>query len=302
MSHSHSHSHSHSKTGFRLFITIVINVFITVTQIIGGIFANSLSLLSDALHNFSDVVALALSWGANILARKKADKAKTFGYKRAEILAAFFNSAALTGIAGLLVYHAVIKFFNPEEIKSLTVIYLALMSIVLNALSVFIIKEDAAESMNIRSAYLHLLTDVMTSVAVFVGGIAMYKWKVYWVDPVVSVVIAIYLVKQSFSLLKESLEVLMQFAPSGISVEEIKKTVDGFENVRDFHHIHLWRLGEKDIFLEGHIDLDRDLPLSETTALIERIEKELKERFGITHFTFQPEFGREDDKSLIHRD
>ncbi len=294
-----SHSHTHSKIGLRLFITIIINVFITVAQIIGGLFANSLSLLSDALHNFSDVVALALSWGANVLAQKKPDEEKTFGYKRAEILAAFFNSAALTGIAGLLIYHAILKLFNPEEIKSLTVVYLALLSIVLNALSVFIIKEDASHSMNIKSAYLHLLTDVMTSVAVFVGGVLMYKWKIFWVDPVISVIIAVFLVKQSFSLLRESLEVLMQFAPNFIDLNEIKTELEQFDFVDNVHHIHLWRLNDDEVFLEAHVDFKENLTLEKATKKIEKLEKFLKENFGVTHVTFQSEYNRKDDKSPV---
>ena len=294
-----SHSHTHSKIGLRLFITIIINVFITVAQIIGGLFANSLSLLSDALHNFSDVVALALSWGANVLARKKPDEEKTFGYKRAEILAAFFNSAALTGIAGLLIYHAILKLFNPEEIKSLTVVYLALLSIVLNALSVFIIKEDASHSMNIKSAYLHLLTDVMTSVAVFVGGVLMYKWKIFWVDPVISVIIAVFLVKQSFSLLRESLEVLMQFAPNFIDLNDIKTELEQFDFVDNVHHIHLWRLNDDEVFLEAHVDFKENLTLEKATKKIEKLEKFLKKNFRITHVTFQSEYNRKDDKSPV---
>ncbi len=297
-----AHSHEHSASGFRLFITILLNIFITVAQVIGGFAANSMSLLSDALHNFSDVVALSVSWFANILAHKKPDESKTFGLKRAEILAAFFNSATLTGMALLLIYHAVLKFFNPEEIKSLIVIYLAFLSIVLNTLSVFIIKDDAAKSMNIKSAYLHLLTDVMTSVAVFVGGIAMLKWKIFWVDPAISIFIAVYLIFQSYSLLKESLEILLQFTPYDFSIPKIKEFMENFEEVDNVHHIHLWRLGENEVFFEAHVDFSRDLSLKEATNLLEAIEKGLKDKFGISHTTLQPEFDRQDDKSLISSD
>ncbi len=295
-----SHSHQHNEvSGKRLFITILINIFITVAQVIGGIVSGSLSLLSDALHNFSDVVALVVSWIANILSSKDADERKTFGYKRAEILAALFNSAALVGIALSLIYHAVLKLINPEPVKSTIVIYLALLSIVLNYLSVLIIKEDSKKSMNVKSAYLHLLTDVMTSIAVFVGGIVMLKWKLFYIDPIISILIALYLIKVSFALVKETIEVLMHFAPENIDLNEIKSEMEKFDYIDNIHHIHLWRLSDHEVFLEAHIDFKENLSLEEATKKIEELERFLRENFGITHTTFQQEFNRDDDKSPI---
>lgn len=295
-----SHSHHHNEvSGKRLFITILINVLITVSQVIGGIVSGSLSLLSDALHNFSDVVALVVSWVANVLSGKDADERKTFGYRRAEILAALFNSATLIGIALSLIYHAVLKLINPEPVKSVIVIYLALLSIALNYLSVLIIKEDSEKSMNVKSAYLHLLTDVMTSIAVFIGGILMLKWKLFYVDPVISILIALYLIKESFSLVKETIEVLMHFAPKHLDLSEIKSRLEEFDYIDNIHHIHLWRLSDHEVFLEAHIDFKDNLSLEEATKKIEELERFLRENFGINHTTFQQEFNRDDDKSPI---
>ena len=295
-----SHSHHHNEvSGKRLFITILINVLITVSQVIGGIVSGSLSLLSDALHNFSDVVALVVSWVANVLSGKDADERKTFGYRRAEILAALFNSATLIGIALSLIYHAVLKLINPEPVKSVIVIYLALLSIALNYLSVLIIKEDSEKSMNVKSAYLHLLTDVMTSIAVFIGGILMLKWKLFYVDPVISILIALYLIKESFSLVKETIEVLMHFAPKHLDLNEIKSRLEEFDYIDNIHHIHLWRLSDHEVFLEAHIDFKDNLSLEESTKKIEQLERFLRENFGINHTTFQQEFNRDDDKSPI---
>ena len=295
-----SHSHHHNEvSGKRLFITILINVLITVSQVIGGIVSGSLSLLSDALHNFSDVVALVVSWVANVLSGKDADERKTFGYRRAEILAALFNSATLIGIALSLIYHAVLKLINPEPVKSVIVIYLALLSIALNYLSVLIIKEDSEKSMNVKSAYLHLLTDVMTSIAVFIGGILMLKWKLFYVDPVISILIALYLIKESFSLVKETIEVLMHFAPKHLDLNEIKSRLEEFDYIDNIHHIHLWRLSDHEVFLEAHIDFKDNLSLEEATKKIEELERFLRENFGINHTTFQQEFNRDDDKSPI---
>ena len=295
-----SHSHHHNEvSGKRLFITILINVLITVSQVIGGIVSGSLSLLSDALHNFSDVVALVVSWVANVLSGKDADERKTFGYRRAEILAALFNSATLIGIALSLIYHAVLKLINPEPVKSVIVIYLALLSIALNYLSVLIIKEDSEKSMNVKSAYLHLLTDVMTSIAVFIGGILMLKWKLFYVDPVISILIALYLIKESFSLVKETIEVLMHFAPKHLDLNEIKSRLEEFDYIDNIHHIHLWRLSDHEVFLEAHIDFKDNLSLEESTKKIEQLERFLRDNFGINHTTFQQEFNRDDDKSPI---
>ncbi len=298
MGHSHHH-HSHDLSGKRLFLTILINIAITVSEIVGGVVSGSLSLLSDALHNFSDVVALVVSWAANVLARKDADKRKTFGYRRAEIIAALFNSAVLMGIAFSLIYHAVLKIIHPEQIKSLIVIYLSLLSIILNFLSVLIIKKDASKSMNIKSAYLHLLTDVMTSIAVFLGGIVMLKWKLFYVDPVISILIALYLIKESFGLVKETIEVLMNFAPEHLDLNEIKSRLEEFDYIDNIHHIHLWRLSDHEVFFEAHIDFKDNLSLEEATKKIEELERFLKENFGINHTTFQQEFNRDDDKSPV---
>lgn len=207
--------HHHPVSGKNLFITIILNVIITVAQIIGGIFSGSLALLSDALHNFSDVLALLIAYVANRLAARPNNKDKTFGYKRAEILATLFNASVLIGIGVFLIFESFDKFYNPEIIDSAWVIALGVLSIVLNAVSLLLVKDDAHNNMNIRAAYLHLLTDVMTSVIVVVGGLLMYFYQLYWLDPIASLIIATYLIWASIGLVKESSSILMQFTPEG---------------------------------------------------------------------------------------
>ena len=168
------HHHHHEVSGKNLFITIILNVIITLSQIIGGILSGSLALLSDATHNFSDVMALLIAWWANKLAAKDATSEKTFGYKRAEILATLFNASVLFGIGVFLIVEAFHKFMHPEVIDSTLVIVLGILSIILNTASVLLVKDDAHDNMNIKAAYLHLLTDVTTSVAVVVGGLLMF--------------------------------------------------------------------------------------------------------------------------------
>jgi cobalt-zinc-cadmium efflux system protein len=295
----HHHHHHHDVSGKNLFITIVLNVIITVSQIIGGIFSGSLALLSDAMHNFSDVMALVIAYVAHRLAARESTNERTFGYKRAEIIAALFNASVLIGIAVFLIIEAFHKFYHPEAINSVWVIGLGLLSIVLNAASVLLIKDDAHGNMNIKAAYPHLLTDVMTSVAVVGGGVLMYYFVLFWIDPLISVLIALYLIWASFGLVMESSAVLMQFTPKGIDIDEIAAFIEQNEKIKNVHHIHVWKLDDHRIHLEAHLDFNEDLRISESNAVIENLEHKLHDNFEIEHTTFQCEYNRDDNKNRI---
>ena len=298
-SHNHHHHHHHQVNGKNLFITIILNVIITISQIIGGIFSGSLALLSDAMHNFSDVLSLVIAFIANRLAARPGTHDKTFGYKRAEILAAFFNASALIGIAVFLIVEALHKFSNPSTINSFWVIALGGLSVVLNALSVFLIKDDAYDNMNIKAAYLHLLTDVMTSLAVVVGGLLMHYYQVYWVDPIISIMIAIYLIWASSRLVKDSVCILMQFSPQEIDVGDVIKTIESLDEIKNAHHIHIWKLNDKSIHLEVHLDFHNNLLIEESNKIMDDLEHKLHHEFEITHATFQCEYKRDDDKNVV---
>ncbi len=293
------HHHHHKVSGKNLFLTIVLNVIITVSQIVGGIISGSLALLSDAMHNFSDVLALVIAYAANRLAARPNSESKTFGYKRAEIIAALFNASVLVGIAVFLIVEAAHKFYHPEAINSVWVIGLGALSIVLNTASVLLVKDDSHDNMNIKAAYLHLLTDVMTSVAVVGGGVLMYYFGIFWIDPLISALIALYLIWASFGIIKESLSVLMQFTPSRIDVDKVIKAIEAEEGVKNVHHIHIWKLDDNQINLEAHLDMSEDMPVSQSNTIIENLEHKLHDMFGIEHTTFQCEFNRHDDKSKI---
>ena len=296
---STEHHHHHDVSGKNLFITIVLNIIITLSQIVGGIMSGSLALLSDAMHNFSDVLALFIAYFANRLAARPNNASKTFGYKRAEILAALFNASVLIGIAVFLIVEAFHKFYHPEPINSVWVIGLGALSIVLNAASVLLVKNDAHDNMNIKAAYLHLLTDVMTSVAVVGGGVLMYYFGLFWIDPLVSALIAVYLIWASFGLIKESSSILMQFTPEGIDVDNIVQTIEGESEIRNVHHIHVWKLNDHQINLEAHLDFNEDVTLSESNMVIERLEHKLHDAFDVEHTTFQCEYERDDSKEVI---
>ena len=304
MGHSHSHNHSHGNdlNGRNLLISIFLNIAITVAQVIGGLLSGSLALLSDALHNFSDVVALIISYIANKLVKRKASLKRTFGYKRAEILAAFINASTLIIVAVLLIFEAVERFQNPQEIESNLVIWLSLIAILGNGFSVLLLKQNADDNMNMKSAYLHLFTDMMASVAVFIGGLLMKFYQIWWIDSVLTFAIAIYLIWMGFDLLKASTKVLMLFTPDTIPVDEIVTKLNTFESIKNVHHVHVWQLNEEEIHLEAHVDFDTDITISEFNVILNKIEKFIFDGYDINHVNIQPEFGKTGDKDIIVQD
>ena len=303
MSHSHSHSHSHNDLkGRNLLISIVLNILITVAQVIGGLISGSLSLLSDALHNFSDVLSLIISYIADLYSKKSASPEKTFGYKRAEIIAAFVNASTLMIVAVYLVYEAILRFLNPQEIESGLVIWLAMLGIVANGFSVLLLRKDSKDNMNMRSAYLHLFTDMSASVAVLIGGLLMKYYGWFWVDSVLTVLIAIYLLVMGYALLKNSFKVLMLFTPDDINIEKISRAIIEFPEIKNAHHMHVWQLNEQEIHLEAHLEFYKDIKLSQFDEITDRIEEMLFYDFGINHVNLQPEYNKDDPKDIIVQD
>ncbi|RFN59200.1 cation diffusion facilitator family transporter [Marixanthomonas ophiurae] len=303
MSQAQTHTHDHTDLkGRNLLITIVLNIIITVAQVIGGLISGSLSLLSDALHNFSDVTSLVISYVADRYSKKEASFDKTFGYKRAEIIAAFVNAATLLVVAIYLIYEAIKRFLNPQEIESGLVIWLAVLGIIANGFSVLLLHKNAKENMNMRSAYIHLFTDMSASVAVLIGGLLMKNFGWFWVDSVLTVLIAIYLLVVGYDLLKNSFNVLMLFTPKDIKLERISKKITTISEVKSIHHIHVWQLNEKEMHLEAHMEFSKDLTLSEFDAILEKVEKILFDDFGINHVNIQPEFQKDDPKEIIVQD
>jgi len=298
----HSHSHKHEVKGKNLLLSIILNVVITLAQVIGGLISGSLALISDALHNFSDVLSLVFSYVAHKLAHKKASFDHTFGYKRAELIAAFTNAATLVIVALYLIYEAINRFFNPHQIHPTLVIWLALLGIVVNGLSVLLLQKDAHHNLNMKSAYLHLLTDMLASVAVLVGGLLMMFYKIYWVDSVLTLLIAIYLIIVGYDLLLKATKMLMLFTPESIDIKEIIKEVHQIKGVKKMHHIHLWNLNEDELHLEAHLDCEEDIKMSEFNQILNQIEQILLEKFNINHVNIQPEFKKEDLKDYIVQD
>src|SRR5574343_296903 len=302
MSHNHVHIHKHEVKAENLVYSILLNLLITIAQIVGGIISGSLALISDALHNFSDVLSLVFSYIAHKLSRRKASINNTFGFKRAELIAAFVNASTLVIVAFILIYGAVERFFNPHPIQSGLVIWLALLGIIVNGLSVIFLRKDAEHNLNMKSAYLHLLTDMMASVAVLVGGLLMQFYGWFWVDSLMTIIIAIYLIAVGLKLLVESTKMLMLFTPDFIDIKELVREVHKIPGVKQLHHIHVWHLNDEELHLEAHLDCSEDIRMSEFNELLHEVELVLFHQFNINHINIQPEFKKEDPKDFIVQD
>ena len=294
--------HKHEVKGNNLILSILLNLLITIAQVIGGIISGSLALISDALHNFSDVLSLVFSLVAHKLSRRKASLNNTFGYKRAELIAAFITAITLIIVAFFLIYEASSRLFHPEPIKSGLVIWLALLGIVVNGGSVLLLKKDSEHNLNMKSAYLHLLTDMMASVAVLVGGLLMKFYGWFWVDSVMTLLIASYLIYVSYDLIKSATKMLMLFTPDYINIKELVREVHKIKGVNKLHHIHIWHLNDEELHLEAHLDCSEDIKMSEFNILLEKIETVLYNEFKINHINIQPEFKKKDPKDFIVQD
>lgn len=283
----------------RLVFTILLNLLITAAQIVGGIISGSLALISDAIHNLSDSVSVILAWFAQVLSRKPYTLKSTFGYKRAEILAAFINALALIGISVYLVFEAVDRLINPKAVDANWMFWLGLLGLLANGISVLILEREKNKNINIKAAYLHLLGDALTSVAVITGAILIWLFDILWVDPIVTILISIYLFVHTLKLLKESVTILMQMAPAEINVSEIEQRLMKLPELKNIHHVHVWNLTDKLIHFECHLTVEKDIPVSETIPVIEKVKKILHDEFDIHHVTVQFEYGNKDGQECV---
>lgn len=305
MVHHHGHMHNHDSQqdlkGKNLLIATALNFLITIVEIAGGLISNSLALLSDAIHNLGDTFAVLLAYIANLIGQKGADEKKTFGYKRIEILTALLNAVILIVITIFLFIEAYKRFQNPEPIKGLIMFIVASVGLAANLAAVLLLKGDSHHNLNIRAAYLHLLGDTISSVAVIIGSVLIYFLKLYWIDPVITVLIGFYIIKEAYVVLKEAVDILMQGTPSSINLQEVVDEMEIHNEISNVHHVHTWKLDDTQIHFECHIDLNQDLTLSEVDEIRHEIEALLQNKFGISHVTIQFEYNCCEQKSVIHK-
>ena len=294
----HDRDHVNLSAARYLGVTLL-NGLITVVEVAGGILSGSLALLSDAAHNLGDTVSILTSYLAWKISGKGKDVRRTYGYKRAEIIAAFVNASALVAISLFLVFEAVQRFRKPETIDSGLMIGVALFGLAANFISMLLLQKAAHGNMNVRSSYLHLLGDTVSSVGVLGGGIAIRAWGAFWIDPLVTVLISLYIMRESWLIVKNSVNILMQSA-ADLDYGAMQREIEALAEVRNIHHVHTWLANEETIYFEAHIEVD-DCLLSQACGVADRIESILKERYGIAHVTLQFETGRCTEKSFFKK-
>ncbi len=305
MSHSHHHNHPQvnsesNLTKKNLLISTLLSLAVSIAEVIGGIFSNSLALISDALHNLGDTSALFIAYLANLISNKNHSHKKTFGYKRVEILAALFNAIILVVIIVYLFIEAYHRLRNPEPVKGLVMFLVAVIGLIANLFSVVLLRKHTSNSINIRAAYLHLLGDTVSSVMVIVTAVLIYFFGLYWIDPIVTLLLGIYLLRETFRILKEALDILMQATPQGLDLAHLKTALEAIPDIDNIHHVHVWNLSDQDIYFECHIDLKSDIRISETEKIQTLIHEILLNKFNINHVTIQYEYNCCEDKNMIH--
>ncbi|MFN3412200.1 MAG: cation diffusion facilitator family transporter, partial [Exilispira sp.] len=282
----------------KISFVVLLNLLITISEVLGGLFSKSLSLLSDAFHNFGDTMAIVLSWFAFFISKKEKNKNKTYGYKRAQIIAAFLNSEFLMIISIFLIIEAIKKFYNPEEINSSIMLIVATIGLLANLISTILLHKDSNHSLNIRSSYLHLLGDTISSFGVILGAILIKIFKIYFFDPLITILLAIYLGYESLKIIIKAINILMQ-SSAELNYDQIKKDIESLPSVNSLHHVHTWLNDEKTIYFEAHVELS-DISLSQSSKILEEINKILFEKYKISHTTIQFEVDRCCNKKLFN--
>jgi cobalt-zinc-cadmium efflux system protein len=277
-------------TSSRLLLVTLMNLTISIIQVIGGVLSNSLSLLSDSFHNLGDTASLFISYLAGRISTNKPDFRKTFGYRRLEILAALFNGIVLIAICLYLFFEAFTRFREPESVDTGIMIPVAVAGFVINFGSMLILHKGQKKNINVKAAYIHLLSDSLTSLAVIAGSIIMSVSGIWWIDPLVSVLVGVFIIYHSWGIVKETVDILMQSTPAVIDIENLKKTIEESVDIDNIHHVHVWRLDDSLIHFEAHISLHSNLNMNEVMLCKAKVENILKTSFGISHTTLQFEY------------
>jgi cobalt-zinc-cadmium efflux system protein len=295
--HSHDHGHSHSHTGRALIASLLLTLGFVAFETVAGFRASSLALLSDAGHNFADAFALLLAAFGFYLQSRPANQVKTYGYQRAGVLAAFVNAVSLVVLALLLFYESYHRLRNPQPVVERTMIVVAAIGLALNLFIVWRLGGHGHD-MNIRAAWIHMMGDAMSCVAIIAGAVAIHYTGWVIIDPVLSILIGLMIIWSGWGIIQESLNVLLEGSPKGIELEDVTGGMRGVGGVIDVHDLHIWSLGSQAHALSCHVLID-DVPPSESEAILKSIKSVLCERFSINHSTIQFEHVRCEDPCVM---
>lgn len=271
-----------------MLVVLAITAGIMIAEIIGGLLANSLALLSDAGHMLTDILALGLSLAAMRFARKPATLTKTFGFYRLEILAAFLNGVLLLGISVYIFYEAYHRLMDPREIKGVFMLIVAAIGLVANGMGIAILRRSGFRNLNVRSVLFHLMGDTISSAGVIIGGILIIYTGWYVVDPLIGIFIGVLILRGAYSLVRESVDILLEATPKEIDIKRLISDLVGIEEVKEVHHVHLWTITSGIYAMSAHVIVD-DCLISKSTQILNAIKRLLHDRYKMEHITIQLE-------------
>lgn len=297
--HGHDHGHSHGfghhhhpvnleKVNRAFVIGIVLNFLFVIIEVIAGLAIHSLSLLSDAGHNLADVASLAMALIAIRLLRIKPTEKYTYGYKKTTILVALLNAAILLISLGAIGYEAIHRLMEPEPLPGIKISIVAGIGIVINAITALLFMRDRGNDLNVRGAFLHLLSDAIVSAALVIGGIVIFFTHLYWIDAVLSLLVAIVILFSTWQLLRDSLRLSLDGVPLGIEIKKIRETIARIPGVKDFHHIHVWAISTTENALTAHLCVDPEAGMDSIEKLKHTVKHELL-HLNIQHATLEIE-------------
>ncbi len=284
----HEHSHAPANYGKAFAIGITLNLAFVILEVIYGRLSNSLALVADAGHNLADVLGLALAWGAMLLARCSPTAERTFGFRRSSILAALINSAVLLIGVGAIAWEAVMRLKNPSAVEETTVIWVAAVGIAINGGTALLFMSGSKGDLNIRGAFVHLASDAAIALGVVLTGVAILYSSWLWLDPIVSLIIAVLITWGTWSLLRDSVNLVLDKVPEGIDMDSVKAYLATLPTCSDVHDLHVWGMSTTEAALTAHVVLNRSVC---DDALLARTAKDLHDKFGIEHTTLQVELG-----------
>ena len=284
------HKHEHpipAAPDARLILSLGLNLLITLLQLVGGVLANSLGLLSDAAHNLSDVVALGLSLWAVRLGRRPATPNRTFAYKRSEILVALFNSSVLVAISVFIIVEAVRRMTGPHSVEGLLVAGFAAAGLVINGVAALLLRSHGSD-LNLRSAFLHLVGDAATSLGVMISGLIVYFTGWNYADAIVSILVSLWIGREAIVIVRKTVSVLMEGTPEGVEFAEVDQAMLAVPGVKGVHDLHIWSISSSDLALSAHVVV-ADASLSELGSVMTGLKDMLAKQFGVGHVTVELE-------------
>ena len=298
--HDHAHGHSHQISDYNraFFIGVTLNFMFVVIEAGYGVIAQSLALIADAGHNLSDVFSLLLAWGASILATRAATEKRTYGFRKATVMASLASAVLLLVALGGITWEAFIRFLNPAHVQGETVIVVAAIGVVINTATALLFVRGQKHDLNLRGAFLHMAIDAGVSLGVVIAGVLMLFKGWLWIDPVISIFIVLVVLVSTLSLLRDSLNYAIDAVPENIDLTEIKHYLTGLNNVSDIHDLHVWPLSTTEVALTVHLVTTDEVV---SNIFLRDVQQYLHDHFGIEHSTIQVECTNMDNVCMLDK-